>query len=282
MSEKEELVSKIKAKIEKYQKLLEEITIKDNPILEKYTEVEKRVKSKKPEPKYVTGVQWLDDNLNGGFTQGSFINLAGVSFSGKSTLALKILANVAEYKKVVFFSLEMYENILVKELENKLNKTQKENLLIVQKGYDVEVIESIIREQAKKGVKFFVIDSKMKVKTNFDGKEHQQISRLSNMFARLTQELGIILLLINQISEEDRKNNKFGLKGSGDQVYDSDVILYIYIKIDKERGERRICSCVKDRYNKRKWNEDITEPLQNNRPTMEVEYHDKKLDIPKL
>lgn len=275
--EKAELIRKLDEKIAKYQALKSELLPKEEtPMVEPYIELEKRVHLKPNEPKYGTGIQWLDDRMNGGFTRGSYINLAGVSFSGKSTLALKILTNIASYNKAVFFSLEMYENILVNELRG-LTETQKINLQIVQKGYAIEDIEKIIREQAKEGVVFFAIDSKMKIKTSFDGKEYQQISKLSNMLARLTQELGIILLLINQINEEDRKNGKFGLKGSGDQVYDSDVVLYIDV-VKKENQERRLCYCTKDRYNKRKWVEDITE----NNVEVIIYKEDKQINMVKL
>lgn len=70
-----------------------------------------RVKNKPHSPKYSTGIAWLDEKLCGGFTEGSFINIAGENFSGKSTLVLKILANIARGNKTLFFSFEMYENL---------------------------------------------------------------------------------------------------------------------------------------------------------------------------
>ena len=75
-----------------------------------------RVKSKPILPKYSTGIFWLDDYMKGGFKEGSFINIAGQSFSGKSTLVLKILGNIASYNKCLFFSFEMYENLLADKL----------------------------------------------------------------------------------------------------------------------------------------------------------------------
>ena len=273
-----EMITKLKADIKKKQAMLDELMPKDNIKVERYIDIENRVKSKPAEPKYATGVEWLDRNMRGGFTRGSFINLAGVSFSGKSTLVLKILSNIAEYNNAVLFSFEMYENILVQELKDKLNERQKANLLITQKSYNFDEIEQIIRDQAAKGVVFFAIDSKMKIRTTFEGKEYEKISRLSNELSKLTQELGIILLLINQINEEDRKNNKFGLKGSGDQQYDSDVILYINVEDDKQtKEERRVCYCSKDRLNKRKWKEDITEVQ------VEVKtYEDRKIEMSQI
>ena len=223
-----------------------------------YYDLEQRVMAKPKEPKYMTGVDWLDREI-GGFRSGTFVNLAGQSFSGKTSLALKILANVAEYNKAFLASLEMYENKLVDKL-NHLSPTQKKNLIVSQKCFKIEELESIMRTQAKKGVKFFVLDSRMKLTVQQGEKEYQKIALLSGKLASLTQELGIIVILINQTSEEDLKNGRFSLKGSGDQFYDSDCVLFLAIAEDKKTGdEKRLCFCKKDRDNGKLWSCDITE-----------------------
>ncbi len=72
-----------------------------------------RVKSKPVLPKYSTGIFWLDDNLKGGFKEGSFINIAGQSFSGKSTLVLQILSNIASFNKCLFKQKRRFSTIFV-------------------------------------------------------------------------------------------------------------------------------------------------------------------------
>lgn len=269
-TQKDDLIRKIKERIEKDTALLAELTPSYETNIESYANLEARVLAQPRRPKYETGISWLDTNLKGGFTQGSYVNLAGQSFAGKTTLALRILKNISGYAQTVLFSFEMYENILVDELRFTLNDTEKKNLQIVQKGYDLDSIENIIRQKASEGVVFFAIDSKMKIKTNFAGKEYQQISMMSNMLSKLTQELGIILLLINQLSEEDRKSGKFGLKGSGDQQYDSDVVLFLAVEEGEDGTKRRVCYCSKDRFNKKRWKEDVTDPAYS----VEVVYQD--------
>jgi|LSQX01.1.fsa_nt_gb replicative DNA helicase len=258
MTEKEELIAKLKERIAKDQRLIEELSGGAGEAVETAWQIEKRVMGKKKQPKMLTGVQWLDDKT-GGIQRGTFINLAGGSFSGKSTLVLKILANISEYKPTCFFSFEMYEDKLINKIKH-LSQKQKENIYVVQKEYRLDSVDAIIRQKAKDGVLFFAIDSRMKISVSITGKEYEKISYLSNHLSKLCQELGIIIILINQISEEDLRNGRLSLKGSGDQYYDSDMILFITVK--KEKGsdeERRICFCEKDRDGEKKWRVDITD-----------------------
>ena len=254
----EELKAKIKARIKKDKELLAQLDPVQEMQIERYTDLEKRVALKPKVPRYETGLEWFDRHT-GGIEAGTFINLAGQAFGGKTTMVLKILANISEYKETVLFSFEMYENKLVKRLQH-LNDTQKHNLLIVQTQYKIEEIDAIVRKKAKDGVKFFAIDSRMKVQISIDGKEYQKIAYLSNHLSKLCQELGIIIILINQISEDNLKTGRLSLKGSGDQSYDSDMMLYIIVKKEKDGEEKRLCICDKDRDGGKKWVEDITEP----------------------
>jgi len=110
--------------------------------------------------------------------------------------------------------------------------------------------------KAKEGIKFIAIDSRMKIKVSGQKEEYQKNSHISATLSKLTQELGVIILLINQISEADLKIKRPSLKGSGDQAYDSDVILYI-VKDPKKKDER-IMMCEKDRINERTWRRTYT------------------------
>ena len=254
----DELLNELIKKRDKLNEDIAKLVGDEEVATEVYYDLEKRVLSKPREPKYMTGVEWLDREL-GGFRSGTFINLAGQSFSGKTSLALKILANVAEYNKAFLASLEMYENKLVDKLKH-LSQKQKQNLIVSQKCFKIEELESIMRTQSKLGVKFFVLDSRMKITVQQGEKEYQKIALLSGKLASLTQELGIIVILINQTSEEDLKNGRFSLKGSGDQFYDSDCVLFLAIAKDKGSDEeKRLCFCKKDRDNGRLWSCDITE-----------------------
>ena len=255
------LRDKVKAQIAELQATLTELDTLEGKTyeIESAGNLRARVKSKPKTPKYETGITWLDEKLNGGFQEGSFINIAGESFSGKSTMVLNILSNIAEYNKCLFFSFEMYENLLSYKIDN-LNEYQAKNLLIEQYRNDLDDVVGLIKLYASKGVKFVAIDSKMKIKVSWNGEDHQKASLISSTLAKLCQETGVIIMLINQISEADLRNGRFALKGSGDQVYDSDFIFFLTVKEDEKTGiTKRTFFCSKDRYNGKKWKYEMSE-----------------------
>lgn len=244
------MMDEIDSKIKELLEFKESLEDKEEK-LETLGEVRSRVLSKPTSNKYLTGIEAIDRQM-GGFSEGSYINIAGVNFSGKTSLVVNILKYVATYNRVIFFSFEMYENLLI---NNKFKTNEcDDNLVVVQKSYTIEEIESIIRGEADKGVKFFAIDSMMKIKVIGVKEDHQKVSKISSLLARLTQELGIIIILINQIALADIRNKRLEFKGSGDISYDSDVSFFITVG-DREE---RILHCKKDRINERVWKEDIT------------------------
>ena len=234
----------------------------------------KRVKAKPHVPKYQTGVFWLDACF-GGFEDGKYINVAGESFSGKSTLIIEMLSNIAEYNKTVFFSFEMYENTTAKKLI-KLKGNQLSNLLIEQNRNELTEIVTLIRTYAQRGVKFFAIDSKMKIKVLGNMPTVEKTSYVSSVLSKCCQELGVIIILINQIGEDDLKNGRMALKGSGDQYYDSDVVWFITVNKDKDMNvTKRTLYCTKDRINEKLFKVDI--PNCNALNVEVVEYKEDKI-----
>lgn len=193
-----------------------------------------------------TGINLLDNFFGGGIEEETFINLVGESGSGKSTLAIEILLNIAEFNKSVFFSFEMGIKRTHKKISKfELTENQKDNLIIDLDTYNIEELKREISLYANNGVKFFCIDSKMKLQADGFKEEYKKISYISNELSRLTQNLGIIIVLINQISEENLKNGRVSLKGSGDQIYDSDIVL-VYKKV-KDNTDIRHLEIFKNR-----------------------------------
>jgi len=206
-------------------------------------------------PKYETGIAKIDASFLGGFETGLFINLAAESSVGKTTLLCNLLANIAEGRRTVFFNFEMGDRLFVKKLkELNLNDTQLDNMII---DSDTNKLEDLIMEielYAEEGIKFFGIDSKMKIYSTSGEKEYQQISNMSKELARLAARKDIIIILINQMNEEDIKNKRLALKGSGDQKYDSDILLFM---VKDEQGNRKLI-CTKNRMNDRLFSIDLT------------------------
>ena len=205
-------------------------------------------------PKFETGMPLVDLQLGGGFETGLFVNLAGESGAGKTTFLLHLLSNLSEGRKTVFFNFEMGDRLFVKKLKDlKLSDNQLDNMII---DSDTNKLEDLIMEielYAEDDIKFFAIDSKMKIYTNSQAQEYQQISNMSKELARLAARKDIVIFLINQMNEEDIKNKRLAFKGSGDQKYDSDIALFL-VKED----EKRKLICTKNRMNDKLFTIDIS------------------------
>lgn len=214
-----------------------------------------KVKAMPTLPKFATGMGKLDAFMDGGFETGLFINLAAESGVGKTTMLINLLANLSKGRKTVFFNFEMGDKLFVKKLrELNLNDTQLDNLII---DSDTNRIDELIMEielYAEEGIKFFGIDSKMKLQSSSNlAQEYQQISSMSKELARLAARKDIVIFLINQMSEDDIKSKRLAFKGSGDQKYDSDIALFLV-----KEGEQRKLICTKNRMNDKLFSIDMS------------------------
>ena len=213
----------------------------------------KRVEKNRDLKFYPTGLQWLDIELEGaGLAEGSFINIAGGSFAGKTTFTLELLKSMAQSEKVCFFSYEMYEKILIRKFKF-ASWDVLQNIQIYQDGAQIDKIAARIRKLSKKGYKIFAIDSRMKIRvSNEKASEYEKNNEISSKLSELTRTLGVIVILINQISEADLKAGRNSLKGSGDQVYDSDMIIYLKATTnDRKEVVKREFEMAKDRIGER-------------------------------
>lgn len=204
-------------------------------------ELKRLVELRPKHPRYETGIKPLDEQLLGGIEIGTLVQLAGESFVGKTHLTLEILSNVASYSKAVFFNFEMGDTRIVNRLNYLLDKDcQWDNLIIDNDSRELTALCNEIILHARDGVKFFTIDSKMKIDVKGDGNDHQKFSSITKELSRIAQQNDVIIFLINQMSEDDIKNKRLAFKGSGDQKYDSDIALF-YVK-DEEGNRRLICN----------------------------------------
>ena len=206
---------------------------------------------------FKTNIRAIDDNL-GGLIKGGFIQVAAASGAGKTTIMARLLANLAEHNKVAHFDFEMGEYKLFFLLKNFLkSQKQLENYHI---NTETHKLDDLIREityLSDQGIKIFLIDSKMKIETN-EKDTYKSASLISHELSKLTKSGNITIILINQMSDSAIRDGRAELKGSGDQVYDSDVILVLTKLVDKEnsvKGEppvydetKRGLICVKNRF----------------------------------
>ena len=200
--------------------------------------------------RYSTGIIPLDAHLKGGIEVGTFIQLAGESFAGKTHLLLEILSNVAGHSRVMLFNFEMGERRIVDRLDEQLLSTDSElNFLINSKARNLSVIIKEIKNKADEGIKFFGIDSKMKIEVPEEDTDLKAFRKISHELAKLAQQEEIIIILINQMNESDIKESRMSLKGGGDQLYDADIALfYLVSKTDENPNNwKRKLVCRKNR-----------------------------------
>jgi len=242
--EKWELESKVLDKKTQLNKLRKNNKIASKAItaLDLIEEVENRPKI----PRYETGVVPLDVALKGGIEIGSFVQLAGSSFAGKTHLVIEIMSQVAIYDKVLFFNFEMGDRRIAQRFSKTLHtKEAQQNMLIHNDNRELSHIVDEIISATKQGIKFFAIDSKMKIEVSDEKEDYKKFSKISATLSKLTQENEIIIFLINQVSEDDDKTGRMAFKGSGDQLYDTDLALFY--TIDKKNPSARRLMCRKNR-----------------------------------
>ena len=196
--------------------------------------------------RYATGIDALDNKLNGGIEIGSFVQLAGASFAGKTHLAIEILSTIANREKVLFFNFEMGDRRIAQRFSKSLDTEQaRKNMMIHNDNRELSHIVEEIKHSYKTGIKFFAIDSKMKIEVSSEKDDYKKFSKISATLSKLTQENEIIIFLINQISEDDDKTGRLAFKGSGDQLYDTDLALFYMM--DKKDLTYRNLQCRKNR-----------------------------------
>jgi len=231
-------------------KMIEIITTEEKRAGITARELKRLVELRPKIPRYATGVEALDKELFGGIEVGTFIQLAGESGVGKTHLTLEILSNIANYAKTLFFNFEMGDVRIIKRLNSLLTREEQwDNLIIDKDSREIDTLCNEIVLHARDGIKFFVIDSKMKIEVNSKESDHQKFSGITKRLSKISQQHDIIIFLINQMSESDIKDKRLAFKGSGDQKYDSDISLF-YLRDDE--GNRMLV-CNKNRQDEREF-----------------------------
>ena len=239
---------------------------------------------------YKTGIRAIDDNFNG-LIKGGFIQVAAASGAGKTTIMARILSNLAKNYKVAHFDFEMGEYKLFFLLRNFLKEdAQLKNYHINTETHKLKDLIKEITYLSDQGIKIFLIDSKMKIETG-ERDTYKSASKISHELSKLTKSGNITIILINQMSDAAIREGRPELKGSGDQVYDSDVILVLTKLIDKEnsvKGEppvldetKRGILCVKNRFGKTSIRDEIYrhEILEDNQKVKEIT---PQIDMPEI
>ncbi|TLD83941.1 hypothetical protein LS70_003795 [Helicobacter sp. MIT 11-5569] len=178
--------------------------------------------AKKPQAQnYKTGIPFVDNCFGGGFELGQLMLVFGDPEAGKTMFSLQILENLSKTTKVCFFCFEFTINDYLKRRANS-SFVNSDNFFIINDGYDINEVTQNIKNLYKKGVRFFLIDSQMRV-TNTGRNSEEEESMKFSVLAKLCHSLGVFVIFICQNSKTD-KDNPLGSKKGG---HEASIIIHI-------------------------------------------------------
>lgn len=232
-----------------------------------YKERKEEIKLLPPRPVYQTGVSFIDDYLKGGLTGGQLILIMGDPEAGKTLLTTQILQNVSNGFPTLFFPFEFTVRDYI-ENNNKRKKVFNENnLFIVDEGYDISDVSREIKIMAKKGVRFIVIDSQMRVENSENrGTAEQGESEKFSKLAKLAHSLDLVILFIAQQGKQDTLGGVHSPMGSKKGGHEANQIWYIHkLKPKYEDGSdidvnahKRLLEVSKNKQNGRHFKTEIS------------------------
>jgi len=206
-----------------------------------------------PEPIYPTGVSFLDDALKddsekhkGGLETGQLVLVSGDPEAGKTMLGMQILKNVTKEEEALLFAFEFTTKQLVK---TQLKETvegknySNHNLMVIDDGYDITDIIGELKFWRKKGVRFVMIDSQMRIENSFtkgvtlEERESEKFSKL----AKFAHRNDMIIILIIQTSKADASASVISPMGSKKGAHEASIILHLKrVKEDDKTGQKEL------------------------------------------
>ena len=194
-----------------------------------YREREEELSKLPPLPKYQTGISFIDGALGGGITAGQLILVMGDPEAGKTILTTQILKNVSAGFLTLFFCFEFTVRQFIEVNAKRKKDWNKDNLQIIDDGYALSDVEREVKIWAKRGCKFVVIDSQMRVdNSEIKGTVEQMESEKFTKLAKLCHRLEITILFITQQGKEDTKGGVHTPMGSKKGGHEASQIWYIH------------------------------------------------------
>lgn len=198
-----------------------------------------------------TGIVPVDLVLNGGLETGSLIELSGESQSGKSTLVLHLVKNMAEsgYKTLYIDSEGSVKEDMIRGIglgPYLATKKKKDNLFTVVRESGYKGVEDLIDAALKTGeYKIFVIDSlsalandeyldldsdRSAIETRI-GLDSQLTSRLLKKLNALKTEYNCIFIIINQTRVDLSNSFKPTYSSTGGQAVKFYPDIRLFMKV---------------------------------------------------
>lgn len=212
-------------KVENLQDLSESVALGNNEIrnISQWIDF---YQNKKNVIKYETGVNFLDIALKGGIELSQLVLISGEYEAGKTSLALQILEFLSLQHKTALFSFEFpikkyvikkHEKLSRDVMQGYLSQFQLESILnnmyIIDDGMEITQVTNNIVYLQSTGVKFFVIDSQMRLNMEDSRSMEEQESEKFAKLANLAHKFDIVIFLIVQTSKNDTKSPLGSKKG---------------------------------------------------------------------
>jgi replicative DNA helicase len=232
-----------------------------------YADWEAEIENSKELPIFQTGVSFIDDYLKGGITAGQLILVMGDPEAGKTILSTQVLHNVSNGFPTLFFPFEFTVRDYIQNNKKRKKNIKKDNLYIVNDGYDLSDVTREIKIFAKKGGRFVCIDSQMRVENvENTGTAEQMESEKFSRLAKLAHSLELVILFIAQQGKEDTKGGTHTPMGTKKGAHEASQIWYIHkLKPKYEDGSdidsnahKRLLEVSKNKQNGRHFKTEIT------------------------
>lgn len=232
-----------------------------------YREHEKIIENLPPLPIYPSGISFIDEALGGGFEAGQLWLVMGDPEAGKTIMTTQILQNASNKFKTLFFCFEFTVRQFLKTNLKRKKDFNKDNLMIVNEGYALSDVEREVKIWAKKGAKFIVIDSQMRVDNSENkGTVEQMESEKFSKLAKLCHRLEVTILFITQQGKDDSKGGVHTPMGSKKGAHEANGIIYIHkLKPDHDKTtgddlnkEKRLFEISKNKQNGKHFKTEVT------------------------
>jgi len=204
----------------------------------------------------LTGIEPLDEQFleNTGLMLEGVMTIGGDAEVGKSYFIYNmIFAFITQGYSVHFHSYEVSRKQLLSDfvIKRKIgsivdNEEQLKKLTIDLSAYNIEELNDMIRIRAYAGTRIFMIDSYSKIDMGTDD-EYRKMKLFSDFCKKISMELGILIIIIAQISKSDQFNRVNDFSGGKALKYDSDYSFFISLVPGEESSGKRILYCEKNR-----------------------------------
>lgn len=247
--------------LEEISEASKEKEVKSFPSLkEQLMELLQFIENNKTKERFSTGLQELDQALDGGYEKGEFVVFAGETSTGKSVLLqMAALALVRAAKKTAFYSLEMPSTAILARMASNaascsvifhgppnqqqaqainraINQLAKLPLIIRDSIFSLHDIIRDAKQQIDNGAEAIVIDYIQRVEYQTKESREQAVAEVTRQMKRLAMEKSVAVLSASQLNEEGKVRESRAIS------QDCDILCVIkdgHLSLDKfRRGER--------------------------------------------